>query len=253
MTLPLPQLADDVTPVHDDGDSLRIAECFTSIQGEGKLTGVPSFFVRVSGCNLRCVWCDTPYASWQPEGEALTIGELHAAALASGQQHVVLTGGEPMIFPAIVALSERLRDSGLHITIETAGTVDQPGIQCDLMSISPKLSNSTPAGDTRDPTAAWSQRHEARRLNSSVLEVLIRRAPDYQFKFVVSHPADFTEIDEMLALVDGWAPSGVLLMPEGVEPRGAPENTWIVDHCIRRGWRFCTRLHIDLFGNTRGT
>ena len=122
---------------------MRIAELFHSIQGEGSLVGVPSFFIRTSGCNLRCAWCDTPYASWQPEGAELSLGQILDEVKAHPAKHVVVTGGEPMIAPEIVPLTNRLRDLGLHITIETAGTVFHP-VACDLMSISPKLKNPRP-------------------------------------------------------------------------------------------------------------
>src|SRR6187200_2994096 len=121
---------------------MKISEIFYSIQGEGKLAGVPSVFVRVSGCNLRCVWCDTPYASWRPDGQDRALDDVLGEALGYGARHVVVTGGEPMIEPEMVALTERLREAGQHITVETAGTVFKP-VQCDLMSISPKLANST--------------------------------------------------------------------------------------------------------------
>ena len=122
---------------------MRIAEIFRSIQGEGCLTGTESAFVRTSGCNLRCSYCDTPYASWTPEGEDLSVDEIAARVDQLDRNHVVLTGGEPMLFAELIPLAARLRRSGRHITIETAGTLYLP-LECDLMSISPKLSNSTP-------------------------------------------------------------------------------------------------------------
>src|SRR6201991_2582258 len=105
---------------------MRISEIFYSVQGEGKLTGVPSVFVRTSGCNLRCSWCDTPYTSWTPEGETRTVESLVSEAVAFGARHVVVTGGEPMIAPEIVPLTRELSARGLHITVETAGTVFAP-------------------------------------------------------------------------------------------------------------------------------
>src|SRR5438034_6238104 len=106
---------------------MKISEIFHSIQGEGMLTGVPSVFVRASGCNLRCVWCDTPYASWQPEGENVPAAEIARRVGEFDARHVVVTGGEPMIMPDIVELCARLREAGHHITMETAATVyDEP-------------------------------------------------------------------------------------------------------------------------------
>src|SRR5512142_1991646 len=122
---------------------MKISEIFHSIQGEGILAGVPSVFVRTSGCNLRCVWCDTPYTSWQPEGNQMTVSEILAEVLRWPGGHTVVTGGEPMIAPEIIELCRDLRGAGQHVTIETAGTVFAP-VDCDLMSISPKLANSTP-------------------------------------------------------------------------------------------------------------
>lgn len=234
-------------------DALPISETFTSIQGEGKLAGTPSFFVRTSGCNLRCRWCDTPYASWNPEGASRTIDALVDEARASGVGHAVLTGGEPLIFAPLVPLSVALKDAGFHITIETAGTVTLPGVVCDLMSISPKLANSTPAGDPRDPTGAWARRHEARRLDVDALNALLGSAPDRQLKFVVTGPGDVAEIDELLARLRGHRAEDVMLMPEGVATPSPAGTAWVVDTCLARGWRYCHRLHIDLFGDTRGT
>ncbi len=238
-------------------DRLLISETFLSIQGEGKLTGVPSFFIRASGCNLRCGWCDTPYASWNPTGQVRSIDDLVEQARASGAQHVVVTGGEPMIFAAATVLTSRLKNVGLHVTIETAGTVDR-GVSCDLMSLSPKLKNSTPeADDPRDPGGVWRARHEERRLDLGALQSLItahaRPARDFQLKFVVSEPAQLGEIEDLLAGLRGWDPSDVLLMLEGVSTPTRDRRAWVIKACTERSWRYCHRLHIELFGNTRGT
>ncbi len=257
MTVHLPQPTANTRGAFDAGDRMKIAETFTSIQGEGKLVGVPSFFIRVSGCNLRCHWCDTPYASWDPQGDSRSIENLVAEAGSSGIAHVVLTGGEPMIFPGTVDLTRALRDRGLHVTIETAGTVTQPGLACDLMSLSPKLRNSTPINDPRDPSQRWTERHERLRLNHAALQTLINDArsadADFQFKFVVTGPADLEEIDAILAPLIDWTPQDVLLMPEGVQTPSPEAVAWVLQACQQRNWRFAHRLHIDLFGNTRGT
>src|SRR5262249_24357970 len=161
--------------------ALKIAELFYSIQGEGSLVGVPSVFVRTSGCNLRCSWCDKPYTSWHPEGTEMSVDDVMEYVRAQPARHVVVTGGEPMIAPEIVPLERRLRDAGLYIPIETAGTVFQE-VECDLMSISPKLANSTPEGP-------FTAQHERLRIQPSVLRELMRRYP-YQLKFVVQSPGD---------------------------------------------------------------
>ncbi len=237
-------------------DTLPISETFTSIQGEGKHTGVPSWFCRLSGCNLRCTWCDTPYASWSLEHTKRTIESLITEAKeaqASGVHHAVLTGGEPMIFNQLIPLSNQLNTLGFHITIETAGTVTLPGVSCHLMSLSPKLANSTPTNDPRDPDGTWATQHEQRRLDYDSLNELIASTPDRQLKFVVANPADLIEIDTVLAHIRGYQPADIMLMPEGVAVPDQDSIRWILDACIARGWTYCPRLHIALFGDTRGT
>lgn len=255
-------------PAHSMGDSsrVRIAETFVSVQGEGKLTGVPSWFCRVSGCNLRCTWCDTPYASWNPEGPTRAVADLVTEAMghhARGIRHAVLTGGEPMLFDAMAALGRELASRGMHVTFETAATIFRPMAEtgCALMSMSPKLSNSTPRGpggspDPRDPTGAWATRHEERRLNIPIIQQLIDAYPDRQLKFVVaqnSEHTDLAEIDALLAQLTHLAPSDIMLMPEGVKPPTPDHKAWVLNTCLSRGWRYCARLHVDLFGNKRGT
>src|SRR5436189_374600 len=102
---------------------MRLAEIFHSIQGEGKFSGVPSVFIRTSGCNLRCTWCDTPYASWNPEGGELEVTAILEKVRAFGARHVVVTGGEPMVARGIHELLAALREDGRRITIETAATI----------------------------------------------------------------------------------------------------------------------------------
>jgi 7-carboxy-7-deazaguanine synthase len=223
---------------------LRIAEIFYSLQGEGALVGVPSVFIRTSGCNLRCAWCDTPYASWQPEGGEQDLDQILGAVRSfSAARHVVVTGGEPMIAPEIVPLTVRLRALGLHITVETAGTVFQP-VECDLMSISPKLANSTPSG----PLAAS---HERLRIQPAVLGELMARYP-YQLKFVVEKPADLEEI-RALVLDLGADRDRVILMPEGTDREQLRERSvWLAEIAKDEGVRFSPRLHVELYGNRRG-
>ncbi len=235
--------------------SLRIQERFVSLQGEGSLVGVPSTFIRVSGCNLRCVWCDSPATSWAPEGERVHLDKL-VQSCRSGPRHVVLTGGEPLLFPALATLSQRLRAAGHHITVETAGTVWLDDLCCDLLSLSPKLAHSTPW--QRDPSAAI--RHERRRLDMPTLRRLLDTFP-WQLKFVVhTDPqrisAELEEIESLLTDL-GIATAErtqVLLMPETTAPRALPGcYRALVDICNSRGFRLGQRLHIELFGHTPGT
>ena len=231
---------------------MLISEIFYSIQGEGELTGVPSVFVRTSGCNLRCSWCDTPYASWNPEGMPRGVREIVAAVEAhSSARHVVLTGGEPMIAKDIASLAQEIKATGRHLTIETAATVAPGGIACDLASLSPKLLNSAP-----NPVehAVWRKKHEATRWQPDVVRAWVDHYP-YQFKFVVSRPDDVEELEHMLAAVDRDIPRHkVLLMPEATsleKMRG--RAVWLGELCKARGYRYAHRLHIELYGNRRGT
>jgi 7-carboxy-7-deazaguanine synthase len=223
---------------------MKIAEIFYSVQGEGSLVGVPSVFVRTSGCNLRCSWCDTPYTSWAPEGCDFTINAIiDEAARFQASGHVVLTGGEPMMAPGIVELSHRFRERGMHITIETAGTVFAP-VVCDLMSISPKLSNSTPEGTFRN-------QHERLRIQPAVLHQLMSQY-DYQLKFVIAREEDIPEMQVLLEQLRAPAQS-VVLMPEGVTEETLDRRSpWIAEVCKKYGYRFSPRLHVHLYGNLRG-
>jgi 7-carboxy-7-deazaguanine synthase len=241
---------------------LRIQERFVSVQGEGSLVGVPSSFVRVSGCNLRCAWCDTPLSSWSPEGEAVELDEL-VRWCAGGPRHVVLTGGEPMLFAASAELTRRLRAAGHHVTIETAGTVWCEGLEADLMSISPKLAHSTPwerAAEIGKPKLATM--HEAARLD---IEVLQRLSSSFacQLKFVVRTATperiadDLAQIEALLEQLDSSGPASrdrVLLMPEGTDDATLRAGYLaLLEACRAHGFRIGLRLHIHLFGHRPGT
>ena len=228
---------------------MKIAEIYKSIQGEGLLTGTESVLVRASGCNLRCRFCDTPYASWRPEGEDLAPEEILDRVQRLDCRHVVLTGGEPMLFAELVPLCQRLRDARHHITIETAGTLDLP-LVCDLMSISPKLSNSTPPAELEP---IWSRRHERTRHVPEVIGRLTERYA-YQMKFVVDVPNDCREVQRYLETLERIDRSRVMLMPQGtdVESLGRVAE-WLEPYCRRHGLRFCPRRQIEWFGLARGT
>ncbi len=231
---------------------MLISEIFHSLQGEGELTGVPSVFVRASGCNLRCAWCDTPYASWNPEGKNYRVEQIIAAIDRYPKaRHVVLTGGEPMIAKDIRELAAAVKATGRHITIETAATLAPDGIACDLASLSPKLLNSAPDVEKH---AVWRKKHEATRWQPDVVRAWVDHYP-YQFKFVVARPEDVDELEHMLAaLKRDIPPHKVLLMPEGTTlERLRGRAAWLSDICKERGYRYAHRLHIELYGNKRGT
>jgi 7-carboxy-7-deazaguanine synthase len=228
---------------------MRVAEIYLSLQGEGILTGTPSVFVRASGCNLRCWFCDTPYASWEPEGNEWTPEAIAAHVARWNCPHVVLTGGEPMIFPDLVALSRRLREQGRHVTIETAGTSYLP-VACSLMSISPKLRSSAPDALHH---AAWHFRHNERRHRPNVIRRLVAEFA-YQVKFVVTQPADCGEVREYLEEFPEIDRSRVWLMPEGTTAaRLAEQAAWLIGYCRKSGFNYCPRRQIEWFGLKRGT
>jgi 7-carboxy-7-deazaguanine synthase len=257
---------------------MRIAEIFRSLQGEGRLTGVESIFVRTAGCNLRCGYCDTRYASWTPEGEELSVTEIldrveqlrqlpRPAFLTSlvGQtflsaaerseshalvRHVVLTGGEPMLSAELVPLTAELRRRGWHITIETAGTLHLP-VACDLMSISPKLSNSSPLTLGEGP-ALSAQHHDLHRHAPDVIRRL-NAEYDCQLKFVVDCPADCQEVLTYLAGFPEIEHSRAMLMPQGVDAAALAEKArWLEPYCAANGLTFCSRRQIEWFGAERG-
>jgi 7-carboxy-7-deazaguanine synthase len=230
---------------------MLISEIFYSLQGEGVLTGVPSVFVRTSGCNLRCNWCDTPYASWDPEGTPRSVAQIVAEIESHPARHVVLTGGEPMIAKDIRPLAAAIKALGYHITIETAATVAPEDIACDLASLSPKLLNSAP--DSR-LGATWRKKHEALRWQPDVVRAWVDRG-EYQFKFVVTQPGDVDELEGMLASLRRDIPRHkVLLMPEGITVEAVRARAaWLGELCKQRGYRYAHRLQIELYGNQRGT
>ena len=180
----------------------------------------------------------------------MSVSEILKKVSAWSCNHIVVTGGEPMIALDLAELADALKKQGKHITIETAGTILPNGIPCDLASISPKLSNSTPSPE-RDP--AWAKKHEATRLQPEVISEWIRKYP-FQLKFVVSTENDLAEIKNLLSRLPPVPLDRILLMPEGIDVKAlAARSPWLVEICKREGFRFCPRLHIELFGHTRGT
>jgi 7-carboxy-7-deazaguanine synthase len=228
---------------------VRIAEVFYSVQGEGRLIGVPSVFVRTSGCNLRCAWCDTPYTSWHPEGRNLSIDRIIAELAKYPSRHVVVTGGEPLLAMGIVEFTRHLKETGAHVTIETAATIFKP-VDCDLISMSPKLANSTP---WKKAGGRFAAKHDAQRLDIAVIQRFLD-AYDCQLKFVVDRPEDFAELRDLLARLTQIDSERILIMPQGKTTKQIRSKAkWIVKACKQYGYRYAPRLHIDLYGNRRGT
>jgi 7-carboxy-7-deazaguanine synthase len=228
---------------------MRIVEIYKSIQGEGRLTGTPSVFVRTSGCNLRCWFCDTPYTSWRPEGQDHAVDEILAHVEEWDTPHVVITGGEPMLFAELIPLTEALHERRRHITIETAGTLYLP-VACDLMSISPKLAGSAPGVEV---DARWHHRHEQERHRPEVVRRLMDEH-EYQLKFVIDEAADCGAVEEYLVTLGIADRDRVLLMPQGTDrDELLARGEWLEPYCIERGYRYCPRMQIEWFGARRGT
>nr|WP_305794412.1 7-carboxy-7-deazaguanine synthase QueE [Halomarina rubra] len=244
----------------DASEALPINELFCSLQGEGTLVGTPSVFVRTSGCNLRCWFCDSYHTSWEPTGAWLSVDDVVERVAEFDADHVVLTGGEPLVHEASVDLLDRLSSKGYHTTVETNGTVYRDAA-IDLASVSPKLASSTPTLENAPEgvdAGAWEQRHEARRIDYDALVGLVE-AYETQLKFVVTGPDDMPEIETLVEEVRDRASAPVpndrvLLMPEGVTREQVDEtrNT-VADLALEHGYRYTPRLHVDLWNDAPGT
>lgn len=258
--MPVASNVDELAPGGDvEEEGLPINELFCSLQGEGKLSGIPSVFVRTSGCNLRCWFCDSYHTSWEPTGAWLSIDDIVEEVLSYEQaDHVVFTGGEPMIHEESVELLDELADYGYHTTVETNGTIYRDAA-IDLASISPKLASSTPTVE-RDPKGdgEWAERHEDNRIDLNALTKLVDTY-DSQLKFVVTGAEDMPEIEGLVEQVRDAAStmipdSDVLLMPEGMtrEELDTKRND-VASLAMEYGYRYTPRLHVDLWNDAPGT
>jgi len=231
---------------------MRVSEIFCSLQGEGMLAGTPSVFIRLAGCPLRCRWCDTKYAWDFQAGEDLEPPQIMERVNRWPCRFIVLTGGEPMTGPDLAAragladLTGRLKTLGKHITIETAGVLFVPDLACDLMSISPKLTDAT----MRQPGSAESREPVGSDLQA--IRQLIRAYP-YQVKFVIASPRDIDGVQDMLKELGPLETERVMLMPQAAtveELHG--RSTMVAELCKQTGLRFGQRLQIQLWGQRRG-
>ena len=242
---------------------LPINEMYTCLQGEGKLLGIPHILIRVSGCRLRCQFadsfCDTPYSSWKPEKGKFTYQDVHEFfEKHSHIHHTMITGGGPTLHGKMLQkLCEIAKKHYQYITIETEGS-EFVSTMGDLISLSPKLSNSTPRPGTTMPftgkivTEGDMKKHEKWRTNYEAMKQLIEHHPDYQLKPVISNEEDLQEVKELQKILD-IPNEKVYLMPEGLEPKQLKERRrWLMDLCVREGYNFTDRLHIIAYGDTRG-
>jgi 7-carboxy-7-deazaguanine synthase len=217
-----------------------VSEIFHSIQGEGTLAGTPSVFIRLSGCPLKCKWCDTQYAWDANEGDDIPVPEIVNKVVHWPCRFVVITGGEPMMNPQLPELTTALKERNKHITIETSGINFIAGLACDLMSISPKLSNSVQSG--KNPVLQY----------LSSLKQLIRHYP-YQLKFVVDSADDLSEIQQTLKQIGGVSAEKVMLMPQAkTRDELIAKSPMVAELCREAGFVFCQRLHILLYNGEKG-
>jgi len=240
-----------------------LGEAYTCLQGEGKYIGIPHILLRVSGCRLRCQFansfCDTPYASWKPEKGKYTLNDVVKFYEDNPHiKHTMITGGGPTIHSKLLQeLCYIGKTHNHHITIETEGSEFVP-TTADFISLSPKLSNSTPRPGTwmeytnREVTEKDKEQHEKWRCNYDAMKQLIKYHDDYQLKPVISSLTQLGEIKELQKILD--VPNDkIWLMPEGiVEEELSKRRVWLMELCEEFGYNFSDRLHIIAYGDKRG-
>jgi len=225
---------------------MKVNEIFYSIQGEGSLTGMPSIFIRLAGCPLRCKWCDTKYAWSEDVGTEYSPDDIVDAVGKFQCRYVVVTGGEPMVNAELSELLTKLKAHDKHITIETAGIAFIPDLMCDLVSISPKLSNAEP------DDIKLAEIHNYSKPDIAILGELIDNY-NYQLKFVVDTQADLAEIENVLKMLGNFDPEKVMLMPQAsTREELITKSPMVAQLCKDNGYAFCHRLQIMLWDGKRG-
>jgi 7-carboxy-7-deazaguanine synthase len=220
---------------------IKITELFYSIQGEGLLAGRPSVFVRLAGCPLRCKFCDTPYSLDANAGKKISITKIIDEIKKSSCDYVVITGGEPMINSHIALLCEEIKKLNRHITIETNGIKFIENLRCDLMSVSPKLSN-----------AYENQADSEKFLKIDQLQKLINNY-NYQLKFVIDKRQDLAEALQLLKKLKNIDTAKVLLMPQAKNiAEYLSKCPLVAELCKESNFTFCPRLQLE-FGEIKPT
>jgi len=220
---------------------IKITEIFYSIQGEGLLAGRPSVFVRLAGCPLRCKFCDTPYSLDANAGKKMSLTKITEEIKKYSCDYVVITGGEPFINSHIALLCEEIKKLNRHITIETNGIKFIENLRCDLMSVSPKLSN-----------AYENQADCEKFLKIDQLQKLIDNY-DYQLKFVIDKREDVAEVHQLLKKLENVDRQKVLLMPQAKNlAEYLSKCPLIAELCKESNFVFCPRLQLE-FGEIKPT
>ena len=229
---------------------MNVSEIFFSLQGEGRLAGVPAVFVRLAGCDLRCRWCDTPYALEASQGQTKSVEEVLQEIGKYDCRYVVVTGGEPLKDKELPGLLNALAQMDKHVTVETvAGSYQE--IVCNLISISPKLSNALPKGNEAD------HKSQVYQVNIAAIREYIK-CYDYQLKFVVESAEDLAEIEDVLQELGSGEPTPidrnkVFLMPQAkTQQQHSQLGPQVAQMCLDKGYRYGPRLQIELWGNQRG-
>ena len=236
---------------------MKVVEEFSTLQGEGRYLGVPSYFVRTTGCNLRCAWpnkdgtttlCDTPYTSWNAESGWETNGiDIYHKIRGKKIKHVVITGGEPTLQPDLAEVVNFLHGKGLKVTIETNGTRFVVLPHDTFISISPKTSNSY----SQKLGSIEEKIHKRNNVFDESLKMWIK-SNEYQLKFVYNGHSDVKEIEGIVEKA-GANNSNVYLMPQGISTKQFVEKQKeLFELCMHKGWIYTPRLHIEVYGNVRG-